>query len=44
VSSCCVGRAAEAVRGDMVGKIEKMLSEAELDVETPKEVAAEDAE
>ena len=40
----CIGQAAEAVRGDMVGKIEKMLSEAELDVETPKEVAAEDAE
>lgn len=30
----CVGQAVEAVRGDMVGKIEKMLSEAELKAET----------
>ena len=39
--SICVGQAVEAVRGDMVGKIEKMLEEADLTAAVPSEPAYE---
>lgn len=38
----CIGQAANVVRGDMVGKIEKMLSEVDLNVDALTQTQADD--